>query len=258
MPPASPLSIGGNNGSINLTAKTANGVNNSRIGNFVYLSPEEYFFANPTTLYVADSGQPKNGNANKAALGEGGLQKWSLVDGTSGCSTMISSLVLNLVNNATANAKRSDRSGRHRPIRPDRRSRRREVELFATSYGLNELSPSYLYEITDTLVRHHVAQASGEMFTTLYSAPCRHLASAASSFAPGAGAVDLGDDADRLRRSRLCGLSPSPGEGGRVCFDQRAGAACSLRLGIPRSDALEARRPQPSAGAEGARLVRQG
>ena len=26
-----------------------------------------------------------------------------------------------------------------------------KVELFATSYGLNELSPSYLYEITDTL-----------------------------------------------------------------------------------------------------------
>ena len=48
----------------------------SRIGSFVYLSPEEYFFANSTTLYVADSGQPKNGNANKAALGEGGLQKW--------------------------------------------------------------------------------------------------------------------------------------------------------------------------------------
>ena len=26
-----------------------------------------------------------------------------------------------------------------------------KVELFATSYGLNELSPSFLYEITDTL-----------------------------------------------------------------------------------------------------------
>jgi hypothetical protein len=70
-PPASPLSVnGGNNGSIDLTAGLANGVNNARIGSFVYLSPEQYFFANPTTLYVADSGQPKNGNANKAALGE--------------------------------------------------------------------------------------------------------------------------------------------------------------------------------------------
>ena len=45
-----------------------------------------------------------------------------------------------------------------------------EVELFATSYGLNELSPSYLYEITDTLSDTTIAQASGEMFTTLYAA----------------------------------------------------------------------------------------
>ena len=51
IPPASPLSSGGNNGSINLTAGLDNGVNNSRNGKFVYLSPEQYFFANPYTLY---------------------------------------------------------------------------------------------------------------------------------------------------------------------------------------------------------------
>ena len=45
VPPASPFSSGGNNGSINLTLGTANGVNNSRIGSFVYVSPEQYFFA---------------------------------------------------------------------------------------------------------------------------------------------------------------------------------------------------------------------
>ncbi len=44
------------------------------------------------------------------------------------------------------------------------------VELFATSYGLNELSPSFLYEITDTLSDTTIGQASGESFTTLYSA----------------------------------------------------------------------------------------
>ncbi|HTY98413.1 MAG TPA: hypothetical protein VMB75_01155, partial [Rhodocyclaceae bacterium] len=54
-PPASPYSSGNNNGSINLTASLANGVNNARIGSFVYLSPEQYFFASPTVLYVADS-----------------------------------------------------------------------------------------------------------------------------------------------------------------------------------------------------------
>ena len=46
-----------------------------------------------------------------------------------------------------------------------------EVELFATSYGLNELSPSYLYEITDTLADTTIGEASAETFTTLYSAP---------------------------------------------------------------------------------------
>ena len=47
---------------------------------FVYLSPEEFFFANATTLYIADSGAPKNGQTGAAAgLGDGGLQKWTYV-----------------------------------------------------------------------------------------------------------------------------------------------------------------------------------
>ena len=46
-----------------------------------------------------------------------------------------------------------------------------QVELFATSYGLNELSPSFLYEITDTLADTLPSQVTGEQFNTLYSAP---------------------------------------------------------------------------------------
>jgi hypothetical protein len=167
-PPASPLSLGGNNGSINLTAALANGVNNARIGSFVYLSPEQFFFADPNTLYIADSGQPKNGNVNKAALGEGGLQKWSLVGGV---WILDYDLVsgLNLVNNANAST----------PTAPGVTGLfgltgevvGGQVELFATSYGLNELSDSYLYEITDTLTDTTIAQASGETFATLYAAP---------------------------------------------------------------------------------------
>jgi len=168
-PPASPLSSGGNNGSINLTAATANGINNSRIGSFVYLSPEQYFFANPTTLYVADSGQPKNGNAGKAALGEGGLQKWSLVNGA---WTLDYDLVkgLNLVNNANANANTPTASGVTGLFGLTGQVVNGQVELFATSYGLNELSPSFLYEITDTLSDSTIGQTSGESFTTLESA----------------------------------------------------------------------------------------
>ncbi len=170
VPPASPNSLGGNNGSINVTAATENGVNNSRVGKFVYLSPEQYFFANSTTLYVADSGQPKNGNANAAALGEGGLQKWSLIGGT---WTLDYDLVagLNLVNNANVSTTDPTLPGVTGLFGLTGEVVNGQVELFATSYGLNELSPSYLYEITDTLSDTTIAQASGESFNTLYSAP---------------------------------------------------------------------------------------
>jgi hypothetical protein len=161
---------GGNTGSIDLTAGLANGVNNSRIGKFVYLSPEQYFFANPTTLYVTDSGQPKNGNANAAALGEGGLQKWSLV-GANWVLDYDLVVGLQLVNNATANSNTPTAPGVTGLFGLTGIVAGDGVELFATSYGLNELSPSFLYEITDTLSFTTIAQASGESFTNLFSAP---------------------------------------------------------------------------------------
>jgi hypothetical protein len=150
VPPASPLSLGGNNGSINLTASLANGVNNSRIGSFVYLSPESFFFASPTVLYVTDSGQPKNGNVNKAALGEGGLQKWVL---TNGVWTLDYDLFagLNLVNNANADPNNPTAPGVTGLFGLAGLVDGSNVELFATSYGLNELSPSFLYEMIEPL-----------------------------------------------------------------------------------------------------------
>jgi hypothetical protein len=47
----------GGTGKITITSNTANGINS--VGQQVNLSPEDYFFANATTLYVADSGSPK-------------------------------------------------------------------------------------------------------------------------------------------------------------------------------------------------------
>jgi hypothetical protein len=166
IPPASPDSLGGNNGSINVTAATENGVNDSRLGKFVYLSPEQYFFASSTVLYVTDSGQPKNGNANAAALGEGGLQKWVL---TNGVWTLDYDLTagLNLVNNANANANTPTAPGVTGLFGLTGEVVGGSVELFATSYGLNELSPSYLYEITDSLAA--TSLPGNESFTTLYA-----------------------------------------------------------------------------------------
>lgn len=166
--PDSAVSLGGNNASINVTAGTANGVNNSRIGKFVYVSPEESFFASSTVMYVADSGQPKNGTAGSAAIGEGGLQKWVLTNGT---WTLAYDLVngLNLVNNINVSSTTPNAPGVTGLLGLTGKVVNGQVQLFATSYGLNELSQSYLYSITDTLSNTTIAQAGNEKFTTLYT-----------------------------------------------------------------------------------------
>jgi hypothetical protein len=181
--PSSASVNGGNTGSIDLTAGLANGVNNSRIGKFVYLSPEQYFFASPNVLYVADSGQPKNGNANAAALGEGGLQKWVL---TNGNWSLAYDLVanLNLVNNANANSNTPTAPGVTGLFGLTGLVVGNKVELFATSYGLNELSPSFLYEITDDLGFMTAAAASGETFNVLYSGATDNVLIRGVAFAP--------------------------------------------------------------------------
>jgi hypothetical protein len=184
-------SSGGNTGSIDLTAGTVNGVNNSRFtgsGNhFVYLSPEQFFYASPSVLYVADSGQPKNGNANAAALGEGGLQKWvNSASNGSGTWSLAYDLVsgLNLVNNASANSNTPTAPGVTGLFGLTGEVVGGNVELFATSYGLNELSQSYLYEITDTLSDTTISQVTGEHFSTLYTDPTGQISIRGVAFAP--------------------------------------------------------------------------
>jgi hypothetical protein len=143
-----------------LTAAEENGVNNGRLGNNVYLSPEAYFFASPTVLYVADSGSPKNGNVEKAALGDGGLQKWVLVNGT---WTLEYTLYkgLNLVDN-------SGTSGVTGLLGLTGEVVGNSVELFATSYTIGDLDQSYLFGITDTL--NNLTDPTTESFTTLLAA----------------------------------------------------------------------------------------
>jgi hypothetical protein len=178
---------GGNTGSIDVTVALENGVNNSRVGKFVYLSPEEFFMASPSVMYVADSGQPKNGSANAAMLGEGGLQKWinSAPDG-SGTWSLAYDLVngLNLVNNANANSTTPTANGVTGLFGLTGQVVGGNVELFATSYGLNELSQSYLYEITDTLSDTTITQAGSEQFTTLYTDSTGQSSLRGVSFAP--------------------------------------------------------------------------
>ena len=171
------------NGSINLTASLANGVNNARIGSFVYLSPEQYFFADPNTLYVADSGQPKNGSANAAALGEGGLQKWVMTNGTWTLAYNLSN-GLNLVNNANVGVGGISGPGVTGLLGLTGKVVNGKVQLFATSYGLNELSQSYLYGITDNLSATSLSQVSNEQFSVLYTDPTGQMSIRGVAFAP--------------------------------------------------------------------------
>ncbi|WP_347986187.1 hypothetical protein [Methylomonas sp. AM2-LC] len=165
---------------ITVTTGNENGVNNSRLGSFVYLSPEQYFFASTNggtnnVMYVADSGQPKNGSAGAAGLGEGGLQKWELT--SNGNWVLDYDLVagLNLVDNKNANSATPTAPGVTGLFGLTGEvvtiNGVQVVELFATSYGLNELSTSYLYEITDNLANKTIAGAANEVATVLETAP---------------------------------------------------------------------------------------
>ena len=154
-----PTALPGFTPSVILTAAEANGVNNSRLGNTVYLSPEQFFFANSTTLYVADSGAPKNGNANAAGLGDGGLQKWTYTNGQWSLAYTLAA-GLNLVNNASA-------SGTTGLFGLTGQVTGGVVSLFATNYTVGDLDQSYLYGISDLLAA--TAPANGEAFTTLYT-----------------------------------------------------------------------------------------
>jgi autotransporter passenger strand-loop-strand repeat protein len=125
-------------GTVTLTASNGNTVNGSDAGSAVNLSPENFFFANSTTLYVADGGDPKNGG-----IGDGGLQKWTF-NGTQWTLDYTLSAGLNLVANTSA-------SGTSGLIGLTGEVVGNSVELFATNETLTDLDQTYVYEISDQL-----------------------------------------------------------------------------------------------------------
>jgi hypothetical protein len=152
-----PAALPGINGTLTLTAADANTVNTGSIGKTINLSPENYFFANATTLYVADSGAPKIGSSS----GDGGLQKWVLQNGTWNLAYTLSQ-GLNLV----ANTGSSGTTGLYGLTGTVVNG---EVELFATNYTLGDTDQTYLFGISDQLSA--TSAQAGESFTTLETAP---------------------------------------------------------------------------------------
>jgi hypothetical protein len=150
-----PTALPGISQSITLTAGEENGINDGFVGKAVNLSPENFFFANSTTLYVADSGNPKEGG-----LGDGGLQKWSLVSGTWQLDYTLSA-GLNLVAN-TAIEGTTGLIGLTGTVVGD------TVYLYATNATIGDTDQTYLYGITDSLAA--TSLPTDESFTTLETA----------------------------------------------------------------------------------------
>ncbi|AHK70464.1 Hint domain-containing protein [Gluconobacter oxydans] len=142
-------------GSVTLTAAEENSLNASAVGTTVSLSPESYFFASPTVLYVADSGNPKAGG-----VGDGGLQKWTY-NGTAWTLDYTLSVGLNLVSN-TSTSGTTGLIGLTGEVEGD------DVVLYATNATIGDLDQTYLFTITDDL--DATTAPADESFTTLVTA----------------------------------------------------------------------------------------
>jgi len=126
------------------TARQILPANNGLTGsNEVFYSPDGFYFANTTTLYVADTGDPKN-----KGVGDGGIQKWSLSSGT---WTLDYTLTpgnffpnFNDSTNSTADGEVGFESITGDVIGGN-------VDLFAVSYTLGDADADGLYTITDPL-----------------------------------------------------------------------------------------------------------
>lgn len=151
----------GGTGKLTVTATNANGL--AAVGKVINLSPEALYFASANTLYVADSGTPKN-DSGTSAVGDGGLQKWvnSKADGSGAWSLAYTlSTGLNLVANTAA-------AGTTGLLNLTGKVVGDQVELFATNYTVGDVDQTYLYGISDTLA---ATSAGSEAFSQLAAAP---------------------------------------------------------------------------------------
>jgi hypothetical protein len=116
--------------------------NNSLSGSsLVNYSPDGYFFANTTTLYVADTGDPKTGT-----VGDGGIQRWSLNVGNNTWTLDYTLIDANFTTNISLSHGETGFESITGEVVGS------EVDLFAVSYTLGDADPDGLYTITDSLL----------------------------------------------------------------------------------------------------------
>jgi hypothetical protein len=151
---------------VTLTASETNGINST--GQQINLSPSGFYFANAYTMYVADTGNPKQNSAS-SLLGDGGLQKWvnTRTDG-SGTWQLVYTLSsgLNLVQNPSANpASTTGTTGLYGVVGVVNGA---TVNLYVTNSTIGDLDPTYVYGFTDTLASTTKPTTA---FTQLATAP---------------------------------------------------------------------------------------
>lgn len=233
--------ISGGTGKYTMTTSVVGGItysigNGLNAGLQINLSPESFFFANPSTLYVTDGGDGKQSSAT-SPIGDGGLQKWtnSKADG-SGTWTLAYTLYqgLNLVLNNNASANTDGTSGLFGLAG---RVVGNNVYLYATTLALGDLDPTYLYGITDNLTYTTPAQAANETFTVLATAP-RNSNLRGLAWAPTipAGGVEVTSSPSGFAFSSAnTGCAPGTYTAPQTLV-WTAGSSCSLSVATPQSD----------------------
>jgi autotransporter-associated beta strand protein len=129
----------------------------------VFYSPEGFYFANADTLYVADTGDPKEGS-----LGDGGIQKWTFNGSSWALQYTLTPTTSGWVpagKTATTSNGESGFAGITGEVVGTGAAA--TVELFAVSYTLGDDNPDGIYAINDTL---DASSGSGETFKEIESA----------------------------------------------------------------------------------------
>jgi hypothetical protein len=127
-----------------------------------YNSPEGFWFANSTTLYVADTGVPKKGGS---VSGAGGIQKWTLNGSTWQLDYVLRPS--SFVSPSSAVSATTGETGFEAITGEVVGS---TVDLFAVSYTAGDDNPNGLYSLADSLSATTIAPGS-ETFGELASAP---------------------------------------------------------------------------------------
>jgi hypothetical protein len=130
-------------------------------GTSVNFSPEDFAFANSTTMYVADTGDPKAGGT-----GDGGIQKWTLSSGTWTLDYTLAPSTFLAPSEATTAA---DGETGFEDLAIDVVGS--NVDIYAVSYTAGDADPNGLYGVVDSLSNLSASVAEDETVTEIEAAP---------------------------------------------------------------------------------------